>query len=113
MGSLQPIRASVRQLVLKPPEPSESRRQKTSANRPRAEKRKILSANPLLECNRVGKRPVVAFRATPAPHAGDRRKDMGKWTSKVCIPFTMAKIKYFDPGLRQEGVSLTPHLSGK
>ena len=105
MGSLQPIRASVRQLVLKPPEPTESQRQKTPANRPRAEKRKILSASPLLECNRVGKRPVVAFRATPAPHAGDRRKYMGKWMSKVCIPFTMAKIKYFDPGLRQEGVS--------
>jgi len=31
---------------------------------------------------------------------------MGKWMAKVCIPFTMAKIKYFDPGLRQEGVSL-------
>ena len=26
--------------------------------------------------------------------------------AKVCIPLTMAKIKYFDPGLRQEGVSL-------
>jgi hypothetical protein len=25
--------------------------------------------------------------------------------AKVCIPLTMAKIKYFDPGLRQEGVS--------
>jgi hypothetical protein len=77
MGSLQPIRASVRQLVLKPPEPSESQRQKTPTHRPRAENRKILSTSPLLECNRVGKRPVVAFRATPAPHAGDWRKDMG------------------------------------
>src|SRR5262245_8785315 len=98
MGSLQQLRASVRQLVLKPPEPNESQRQKTPANRPRAEKRKILSASPLLECNRVGKRPVVAFRATLAPHAGDRRKDMGKWMSKVCIPFTVAKIKYLTQG---------------
>jgi hypothetical protein len=37
---------------------------------------------------------------------------MGKWMAKVCIPFTMAKLKYFDPGLRKGGRDVGRLLRG-